>query len=797
MAKKKLSERDIITKYIIPALAKSGWDTQRQIREEVSFTDGRIIVKGKSAKRGERKRADIILYYHNNIPVAVIEAKDNTHTPGSGIQQALDYADILDIPVAISSNGDSFIVQYRKNCGRLEQDGNPVVTEELGLNVFPSPDELWACYKRFNKIEDSNIEQTALSDYFFDKEGRNPRYYQRIAINRTVEAVAKGQNRILLVMATGTGKTYTAFQIIWRLWKSGAKKRILYLADRNNLIIQTKKGDFKHFGDKMTFVKNKKIDKSYEIYLALYQGLTNYDDEADAYKEFSPTFFDLIIVDECHRGSVDADKAWHKILTYFDSATQIGMTATPKETETLSNIEYFGDPIYTYSLRHGIEDGFLAPYKVLKVGLNVDLEGYRPESGKKDIYGELVEDRNYNSKDFDRNIIIDERTDMVARKTMEYLLNTDPMAKTIVFCIDIEHAERMRQALLKHAPKEMTAKSDQYVVRITGDSPVALGYLEYFINPEEPYPVIATTSKLLTTGTDAQTCKVIVLDTNIGSKTEFKQIIGRGTRIKEEYGKQYFTIIDFRNVTNLFAEKDFDGDPVKVKQIGQDDPLGEIDSDDTMPEESEEYPDTSNSGIQPALQPEPIYNRPKEKVRIAGVDVQVLSERVQFLDTQGKLITTSVKDYIKKGVISTYRTLDSFLQSWKEADKKQAIIAELEKQGIIFDNLKEEVKTDLDIFDLICHIAWDAPALTRKERANNVRKRNYWTKYGEKARKVLDALLTQYAENGIADIEDMKTLTIERFKSFGTPQEIVNIFGGRPAYLAAVRELEAEIYSVA
>ena len=800
--KKKLSERDIITKFILPAIRQSGWDTQKQIREEVTFTDGRIIVKGKQIKRGERKRADIILYYKHNIPVAVIEAKDNNHTPGDGMQQALDYANILDIPVAISSNGDSFIVQYRKNCGKIKSDGNPVVTEEITLEGFPNPDELWNCYKRYNSLENGNSEQAALSDYYIDNTGRSPRYYQRVAINRTVEAIAKGQDRILLVMATGTGKTYTAFQIIWRLWKSGIKKRILYLADRNNLISQTKRGDFKQFKDKMTIVKHKVIDKSYEIYLALYQGLTSYDEDADAYKEFSPSFFDLVIVDECHRGSVDADKAWHKILTYFSSATQIGMTATPKETETLSNIEYFGDPIYTYSLRQGIEDGFLAPYKVLKIGLNVDLEGYRPEHGKTDINGELIEDRKYNTKDYDRNIIIDERTDMVARKTMEYLVNTDPMAKTIVFCIDIEHAERMRQALLRYAPKEITAKTDRYIVRITGDSPVARGYLDYFINPEEDYPVIATTSKLMTTGTDAQTCKVIVLDTNISSKTEFKQIIGRGTRINEEYGKHYFTIIDFRNVTDLFAEKDFDGDPVKIKKVDQDEPLCEEENDDTddapiSGNEPEEYPDTGDSGVMPIVETEPPYNEPKEKVRIAGVDVQVLTERIQFIDNNGKLITTSVKDYIKNGVVRTYRSLDKFLQTWNEAEKKQAIIDELEKQGLILDNLKEETKSDLDVFDLICHIAWDAPALTRKERANNVRKRNYWTKYGEQARKVLNTLLDKYAEQGIAGIENLMDLTIEPMNQFGTAREIFNIFGGKEAYLAAIRELEAEIYKSA
>ena len=563
--KHNLSERDIVTKFIIPAIEESGWNKQTQLREEVSFTNGRIFVKGKKTKRGEKKRADIILYYKPNIPVAVVEAKDNKHSIGDGMQQALDYAETLDIPVAISSNGDGFLIQYRKNSGPLDSNNNPIVIENADLNHFPTTEELWNCYKKYNKIENSQAEETTLSSYFFDSTGRSPRYYQRIAINRTVEAIARGQNRILLVMATGTGKTYTSFQIIYRLWKSGCKKRILYLADRNNLIIQTKKGDFKHFKDKLTIIKHKEIDKSYEIYLALYQGLTNYNEETDAYKEFSPNFFDLIVVDECHRGSVDEDKAWHKILNYFSSATQIGMTATPKETKTLSNIDYFGEPIYTYSLKQGIDDGFLAPYKVLRVGMNVDLEGYRPERGKTDVNGEIIEDRLYNRKDFDRNIVIDERTKLVAKKIMEFLVNSNPYDKTIVFCVDIEHAERMRQALLSFAPKEITAKTDKYIVRITGDDPVAKGYLESFINPEEKFPVIATTSKLMSTGTDAQTCKVICLDENIGSMTEFKQIIGRGTRINEDYGKQYFTIIDFRNVTDKFADKDFDGSPVKIK----------------------------------------------------------------------------------------------------------------------------------------------------------------------------------------------------------------------------------------
>ena len=802
------SERDIITKYIFPAIGRSGWDLQNQVREEVTFTAGRIFVKGRQTTRGERKRADIILYYRANIPVAVIEAKDKAHTVGAGLQQALGYAETLDIPVAISSNGDGFVIQYRKHCGGVGADGSPLVTQEIDLEDFPPPAELWECYKRYNGLLDTAAEQASLTSYFAGFDCHKPRYYQRIAINRTVEAIARGQNRILLVMATGTGKTYTAFQIIYRLWKSGAKKRVLYLADRTNLITQTKKGDFKHFKDKLTIVKNKKIDKSYEIYLALYQGLTNYDDATDAFREFSPGFFDLIVVDECHRGSVDEDKAWHKILTYFSSATQIGMTATPKETKKLSNIEYFGEPIYTYSLKEGIDDGFLAPYKVLRVGMNVDLEGYRPERNKTDIDGELIEDRLYNTKDYDRSLIIDERTDLVARKIMEYLRNSNPYDKTIVFCVDIEHAERMRRALLNYALPEITAKTDRYVVRITGDDPTAKGFLEDFINPEKPYPVVATTSKLMTTGTDAQTCKLIVLDSIINSPIEFKQIIGRGTRINEEYGKQYFTIIDFRNATDRFADANFDGAPVKIKEAAQDEELsenlldegnGEIQIDPVTGEEVsfEEYRIDENLGAIPVEAPEPEEFGKREKVRIAGVDVYILSERRQFLDAEGHLITASLKEYTKNGIVRSYRTLDTFLQVWNDAAKKQAVIAELEKQGIIFEELKEEIKSDLDIFDLICHIAWDAPALTRRERAENVRKRNYWTKYGEQARAVLAALLEKYAETGIEEIEDMKILTVDPLKGYGTPAEIVKLFGGKAQYLAALRELEAEIYRAA
>lgn len=798
-AKKDLSERDICTQYIVPALKKAGWDLERQVREEVSFTDGRIYVRGTSSARGSRKRADFILYYKPNIPIAVIEAKDNSHNVGDGIQQALGYAVTLDIPVAFSSNGDGFLEHNRAATeGSVERD--------LSLDEFPSPAELWQRYKRYKGIETEQQEQIASFDYFHDGSGRSPRYYQQIAINRTVEAIAKEQNRILLVMATGTGKTYTAFQIIHRLWKSGTKKRILFLADRNALIDQTKRGDFKHFKDRMTVIRKKKIDKAFEIYLALYQGLTNYDEDSDAYREFSPDFFDLIVVDECHRGSAAADSAWREILDYFTNATHIGLTATPKETKSVSNIEYFGEPIYTYSLKQGIEDGFLAPYKVLRVGLNVDLEGWRPEEGQLDQDGNPVDDRLYNTKDFDRNLVIDERTRAVAKKITEFLKKTNPFDKTIVFCIDIEHATRMRQALA-NANAEEVLKNHKYVMRITGDDDDGKRELDNFINPEERYPVIATTSKLMTTGVDAQTCKLIVLDSNINSMTEFKQIIGRGTRINEEFGKRYFTIMDFRNVTDLFADPDFDGDPVMLKRVLAEDELTET---DIHPEDEPVIDAATGEEILFGEEKQDVtYDRPEiisgggivaepqEKVYVAGVDVSILNERVQYLGANGKLTTGSLKEYTRNGLLNEFRTLDNFLSRWNSVEKKKAVIDQLAEHDIILENLQEEIRKELDIFDLICHIAWDRPPLSRRERAEQVIKRDYFTKYGDKARTVLQALLDKYARDGIENIEEMKVLTIDPFKSIGTPTEIVNLFGGKTAYQQAVKELESEIYRMA
>lgn len=790
-SKKELSERDICTKYINPALAKSGWNIETQIREEVSFTDGKIYVKGNLTKRGEGKRADYILYYKPNIAVAIIEAKDNNHKLQDGIQQGIEYARILDIPVVFSSNGDGFY-EHDKTLS------NGTIEREIPLDNFPTPEELWQRYKKYKGITTVDEEKVVSQDYFFDGTSRNPRYYQQIAINRTVEAIAKGQKRVLLVMATGTGKTYTAFQIIHRLWKSGAKKRILFLADRNALIDQTKRGDFRHFKDKMTVIKKKQIDKSYEIYLALYQGLTNYDEDKDAYREFSPDFFDLILIDEAHRGSAAEDSAWREILDYFGSATHVGLTATPKETKEVSNIEYFGEPVYTYSLKEGIEDGFLAPYKVIRVGLNVDLEGYEPEARKKDKDGNDVDKRIYNRKDFDKNLVIDERTEAVASKVTEFLKKHDRFDKTIVFCTDIDHASRMRSAIA-NLNSDLMAQNPKYVMQITGDNDEGKRELDNFINPQERYPVIATTSKLMTTGVDAQTCKLVVLDSNIGSMTEFKQIIGRGTRINEEYGKTFFTIMDFRNVTDLFADPDFDGEPVRIKEIKEDEPLPEL--------EEEENDDTpiidEESGEEIIFEPPTIRDggeidedekAPREKIYINGVDVTVLNERIQVRNDKGELVTTSYKDYTKQKVHEEFSCLDEFLNKWTTAEKKQAIIDELYEKDILFSELKDEIGKDMDIFDLICHVAYDRPPLTRKERVENIKKRDYFTKYEGKARAVIEKLLEKYADEGIETIETISVLKLPEFNEFGSALEIVNMFGGKPKYLELIQEIEHEIY---
>lgn len=787
MNKKELTEADIRTKFITPALVgpEGKWDVMSQVREEFYFTKGRVIVRGKTVKRGEAKKADYLLYYKPGIPIAVLEAKDNNYPVGGGMSQALEYAEILDVPFAFSSNGDAF----------LEHDRTTIVgtvEREIPLNQFPSPGDLWARYQAAKGITPSQERVTA-QDYYDDGSGRTPRYYQLIAVNRTVEAIARGENRILLVMATGTGKTYTAFQIIWRLWKSGAKKRILFLVDRNILADQTKTNDFKPFGQAMTKITNRTVDKAFEIYLSLYQAVTGTEEEQNIYKQFSPDFFDLVIVDECHRGSAAEDANWRKVLEYFSSATQIGMTATPKETKNVSNIEYFGDPIYTYSLKQGISDGYLAPYKVVRIGIDKDFEGWRPEKGKTDKYGQVIEDREYNVTDYDRNLILEKRTKLVASKITEFLKATDRFAKTIVFCENIPHAERMRQALVNANP-DLAAANSKYVMRITGDNEEGKAQLDNFIDPESTFPVIATTSQLMSTGVDAQTCHLIVLDKTINCMTEFKQIIGRGTRINEDYNKLFFTIMDFKRATALFADPHFDGEPVQIYEPGQNE--SPVPPDGVEGRDEENLQGYAAPGSINEEEPTGVYERPA-KYYVDDVEVTVATERVQYLDADGKLITESLKDYTRKTVRKAYISLDAFLNAWTDADRKQVIVDELSSRGVFLEELAEQVGLGFDAFDLICHVAFDQPPLTRRERADKVRKRNVFAKYGEKTRAVLEALLDKYADGGIRSVESLEILKVDPLTYFGTPVEIVQLFGGRSNYLAAIRELETALYQKA
>ena len=784
---KKLSERDICTKYITPAVIRAGWDLFTQIREEVSFTKGRIIVRGKLHTRGELKRADYILYYKSNIPLAVIEAKDNSHGVGSGMQQALNYAETLAVPFVFSSNGNGFLFHDRTGMADKPE-------RELRLDEFPSPAELWQRYCQWKGIATEQALKTIEMPYYDDGSGRAPRYYQANAINNTIEAVAREQQRILLVMATGTGKTYTAFQIIWRLWKSGTKKRILFLADRNILVDQTKNNDFKPFGAAMTKISRRQIDKSYEIYLSLYQAVTGSEEDQNIYKQFSPDFFDLIVIDECHRGSASEDSAWRVILDYFSSATHIGLTATPKETKDVSSINYFGEPVYSYTLKQGIEDGFLAPYKVVRIDIDKDLQGWRPSKGQADKNGLLIEDRIYNQIDMDRTLVLEKRTELVARKITEYLAATDPYAKTIVFCDDIDHAERMRQALVNLNP-ERVKESRKYVMRITGDEIEGKAELDNFINPEERYPVIATTSKLMTTGVDAQTCKLVVLDQHIKSMTEFKQMIGRGTRINEDYDKYWFTIMDFKKATELFADEAFDGPPIMIYEPQPDQPPVPPDE---LPVDEHGNPIPDEAAVKDDLTPTgPGGGSGTGRVKyvLGDVTVYVVSERVQYYGPEGKLITESLKDYTRTTVRRDYSSLDQFLLRWSKADRKAAILNELEEHGLLLEPLADEVGKSFDAFDLICHVAFDQPPLTRRERADQVKKRNYFTKYGDQARRVLETLLEKYADTGIQNIEDIKILTLDPFKNMGTASELVSAFGGKPAYMAALHELEEHLYA--
>lgn len=814
MDKRALSERDICTKFITPALKRAGWDEMLQIREEVSFTKGRIIVRGKLVSRGRAKRADYILYYKPNLPIALIEAKDNSCAAGDGIQQGLDYAETLGIPFVFASNGDGFVFHDRT--------GSSAVKEmSLGLNAFPSPTDLWARYRAWKGL-DAEAERIVLQDYYDGGSGKEPRYYQVNAINAAVEAIAKGRNRILLVMATGTGKTYTAFQIIWRLWKAGRRKRILFLADRNVLIDQAMVNDFRPFGAAMAKLstsaktieredgtveivtamdKKRRIDTAYEIYLGLYQAITGSEERQKLFREFSADFFDLIVVDECHRGSAAEDSAWREILEYFSSATQIGLTATPKETEYASNMQYFGEPVYSYSLKQGIHDGFLAPYKVVKVHIDRDVEGYRPERGQLDREGEEVEDRIYNAKDFDRTLVLDDRTKLTARKVTEFLKESgDRFQKTIVFCVDQEHAQRMRQALINEN-RDLCDANHRYVMRITGNDKEGQDQLGNFIDPESIYPVLVTTSRLLSTGVDAQTCRLIVLDREVGSMTEFKQIVGRGTRIHEDTKKFYFTVVDFRGATAHFADPDFDGEPVQIYEPGADDPMtppvdaADGDEDDVLPPGFTDG-ETIIDGELPDIAIAPGGER-RRKIYVDGVGATIIAERVEYLDENGRLVTESLRDFTRAALKKRFTSLDDFLKRWKRAERKQAIVEELAAEGLLLDPLAEDVGKDLDPFDLICHVAFDRKPLTRRERAANVRKRDVFTKYGPQARAVLDALLSKYADEGVLNLDDASVLRVPPLSAMGTPVELIRAFGGKEGFEKAVHELQNTIYQEA
>lgn len=826
LTKSEMTEEDIKLQYITPALLAK-WDIKKITMETApvnNFTDGKVLIKGNVPSRDKGKRCDYVLWYNKGTPLAIVEAKDNNHSTSFGMQQAISYGIMMNVPFVYTSNGDSF----------FEHDFTTGLEKEFPLSEFPTADELYARWKgvdaeKIVEVEsreqyelDGNanvydvplcFEEKLLNTPFYS--GSNcypPRYYQRNAVNRTLAAISQQQTRILIAMATGTGKTYTAFQIVWRLLESGAKKKVLYLADRNNLVDQTINGDFKPLEKVIHKINFHKEDKSkisaYQVYFALYQQLdsarhrgeeveeTEAEIEAEIakYKEFfKPDFFDLIIVDECHRGSAKADSRWRKILDYFSSATQIGMTATPKETKYVSNIDYFGEPVYSYSLKQGIEDGFLAPFKVIHVRTSID-DGWRPKRGQKDIDGVEIEDREYNLSDYDYNIVIQDRIDEVAREITKFLKETDRMSKTIVFCPTEAAAERMRVAL-NNLNTDMILKDnqgnvkEQYVVRITGSDKYGKEKLDYFISVSQPYPVIATTSKLLSTGSDCKMVKLIVLDELINSMTEFKQIIGRGTRLRYEEGKTHFTIMDFRRVSRLFADPEWDG------EIEQDEDFGETKS---KPETSPGLNSEGEDGDEGIIAPIPNPNV-KPIIGKGGVSVKILQRVVSIYDTDGKLLKQeSIEDYTKESIIGTYQTLENFIQTWNREQKKEVIRNMLKEKGIDLELIKKDQNmTDVDDFDFICHIAFNQKPLTRRERAENVKKRDIFGKYGEAAREVINALLDKYAELGIYDIESTEILKQNPFTKFGKPSRIAALFGGNDKYRAAIRELENELYKIA
>ena len=765
-----MTEEEVKLNYITPAIENARW-AKKQIRMEYSNNAGKIVVRGNVAKRLPKKKADYVLFYKENLPLAVVEAKDNNHNIGDGMFQAQEYADKLDVRFVFTSNGDGFL-SYDMKTGEQKL---------ISLDEFPSPQELFDKQYKEEVEKSDDYKKILETPYYFSEESFTPRYYQRIAINRTVEAIAKGKDRALLVMATGTGKTYMAFQIIWRLWKSGLKKKILYLADRNILVDQTIIGDFKPFKNSMTKIYHKNMDTSYEIYLSLYQQLAenDTDDSLAILKEnFSPDFFDLIIVDECHRGSAREDSNWRKILDYFSNASKIGMTATPKETKEVSNIDYFGEPVYTYSLKDGIEDGYLAPYKVIRYAIDTDVYGYRPNKDKTDKEGELVEDREYGVKDFDKNIVIDERTQLVAEKITEYLKSTDRLAKTIVFCVDIDHAERMRQALV-NLNSDLCADNHKYIMRITGDNDEGKKQLDYFIDNDSVYPTIVTTSKLMTTGVNCQTCKNIVLDNIFGESgmTEFKQIIGRGTRIKEDYNKMYFTILDFRNATRLFADPAFNGP--------------EMQSEDYDPEN---YKGKKKVAVDVDPPKEVETKEGKKKVYVNDVDVMLLSERVQYYDKDGKLVTESLVDFTRRNILQDFASLDDFLTLWTSDEKRTVIIEELENKGIFIEELRKMYPADVDDFDLICDIAYGIKPLTKSERAKRTKVDEVLAAYSDKCKEILQILLDKYSNDEIDELADSKILKLPEFNKYGNPMKIASLFGGLNGYLNAVHQVQNALY---
>ena len=827
MNQKNLSESDICDKLVRPAMQAVGWHSLEQIYAQYPLRAGRVVVRGKTARRDASTvlRADYALFFRANIPLATVEVKDNQHAVGAGMAQAIRYAELLDVPFCFASKGDGFVF-------RDATLASGVLEQTLSLDEFPSPQDLWQRYCAW-KGWNAEVQRVAETPY---APARYPRYYQLTAINRTVQAIAAGQNRVLLVMATGTGKTYTAFQIIHRLWKSDwhaakarGQKRILFLADRNILVDQTMVNDFRPFKGAMAKLSpnakgiervdaqgqvtiedlelavnktTKEVNKSYEIYLSLYQAVSGTDEDSNIYKQFSPDFFDLIVVDECHRGSAAEDSAWREILTYFSSAAQIGLTATPKETKDISNSDYFGEPLYTYSLRQGIEDGYLAPYKVIRVDLDKDTFGWRPTDGMTDKVGNLIEDRIYTGADMNRKLVLEKRDEVVAAKITEYLKATDRYAKTIVFCEDLDHAARMRQAL-SNANADLCAAQPNYVVQITGDNPRGKAQLDNFIDPEKALPVIATTSRLMSTGVDAQTCKLIVLDQNIQSMTLFKQIIGRGTRLREDLGKTWFTILDFKRATDNFADPAFDGEPVQIYE-----PLAGEPIDPPEPAEVAGPADGFDPSAAAPTPGDPLgpfvpggSDAPKRYILGSLVTVAVARERVQYLNAQGKLITESLRDYTRINLVKRFESLDQFLQAWSDAQRKAALLQELESQGVLIDALAEELAgsglTNLDPFDLLLHVAYNQPPITRRERASRVKKRNLFTQYGPVARKVMDALLDKYADEGITTIESNDVFKVQPFTQMGSASELIHSFGGRAQYLGALATLERALYAPA